>query len=58
LGLSGTVQHLAGMKNARCVVAVNRDPDAPIFAAADWGLVADIYEVVPDWIAKLRAAAS
>lgn len=58
LGLSGTVQHLAGMKDARCVVAVNRDPEAPIFAAADWGLVADIYQAVPEWIAKLRAAAS
>jgi len=56
LGLSGTVQHLAGMKNAKCVVAVNRDSDAPIFAAADHGLVADIYEAVPELIAKLRAA--
>ncbi len=56
LGLSGTVQHLAGMQGAKCVVAVNRDPQAPIFSAADHGLVADIYEVVPALIEKLRTA--
>ncbi len=54
LGLSGAVQHLAGMKGAKCVVAVNRDPKAPIFSAADVGLVADVYEAVPDLIEKLR----
>lgn len=53
LGLSGTVQHLAGMKGAKCVVAVNRDPQAPIFSAADHGLVADIYEAVPALIERL-----
>ena len=54
LGLSGAVQHLAGMKGAKFVVAVNRDPEAPIFSAADVGLVADVYEAVPDLIEKLR----
>jgi electron transfer flavoprotein alpha subunit len=54
LGLSGTVQHLAGMKGAKCVVAVNRDAAAPIFSASDHGLVADIYEAVPELIEKLR----
>jgi electron transfer flavoprotein alpha subunit len=55
LGISGAIQHLVGMQSSDIIIAINSDPDAPIFKVADFGIIGDIHEIIPQFLKQIRS---